>query len=140
MQDDPKETDVAEAGTILIATSDGVLADSLRFSLELEGFDAEFCDECSLLPAMTARKPPGCLVLDQDVFTRMVDSEAEPLLAEIGIPVVLMVGHTTQRVLARAKAAGVTKVIEKPLLGGVLFDAIRTALREKGSSPALRPS
>ena len=136
-----KEIDLAEGGTILIATSDGVLADSLRFSLELEGFDAEFCDECSLLPAMTARQAPGCLVLDQDVFTRMVDGAAEPLLAELGIPVVLMVGHTTERVLARAKAAGVTKVVEKPLLGGVLFEAIRTVLHGKGSSsPALKPS
>jgi FixJ family two-component response regulator len=130
--------DLSEAGTILIATSDGVLADSLRFSLELEGFAAEFCDESSLLPAMSARRTPGCLVLDQDVFTRMIDGEAEPLLAELGIPVVLMVGHTTQRVLARAKAAGVTNVVEKPLLGGVLFKAIRDALHGKGSiNPAL---
>ena len=115
----PKETGLAQAATILIATGDGVLADSLRFSLELEGFDAQFCDEC-------------CLLLDQDVFTRMVDGEAEPVLAEIGIPVVLMVGHSTQRVLARAKAAGVTNVVEKPLLGGVLCDAIRHALHGKG--------
>jgi hypothetical protein len=28
-----------------------------------------------------------------------------------------------------AMAAGVTTVVEKPLLGGVLFDAIRSALR-----------
>ena len=126
-----------EARTILIAVADGVLADSLRFSLELEGFDAQFCDESSLLPAMRGRQTPGCLVLDQDVFTRMVDGETEPVLAGIGIPVVLMVGHTTQRVLARAKAAGVTNVIEKPLLGGVLCDAIRNALHGKGpSSPA----
>lgn len=129
-----------EARTILIAVADGVLADSLRFSLGLEGFDAEFCDECSLLPAMM-EQIPGCLVLDQDVFTRMLDGECEPVLAEIGIPVVLMVGDTTQRVLARAKAAGVTKVVEKPLLGAVLFEAIRHALRGKRpSGPALGSS
>ena len=131
---------MVEAGTILIATSDGVLADSLRFSLELEGFDVELCDECSLLPAVTAQQMPGCLVLDQDVFTRMVDGEFEAPFAEIGIPVVLLVGHETERMLARAKASGVSRVVEKPLLGGVLFEAIRTVLREKGSSPALRPS
>jgi FixJ family two-component response regulator len=135
-----KEMDLSEAGTILIATSDGVLADSLRFSLELEGFDVELCDECSLLPAVTAQEMPGCLVLDQDVFTRMVDGESDAPFAEIGIPVVLMVGHKTERMLARAKTSGVSRVVEKPLLGGVLFEAIRTALREKGSSPALGPS
>jgi FixJ family two-component response regulator len=132
-----KEIVLPEASTILIAVADGVLADSLRFSLELEGFDAKFCDECSLLPAMTARHTPGCLVLDQDVFTRILDGEAKPLLAKIGIPVVLMVGHKTQRVLDRAKAAGVTKVVEKPLLGGVLFDAIRTALHGNGAPGSL---
>lgn len=133
-----KESALPEPGTILIAVTDGVLADSLRFSLELEGFDVKFCDECSLLSAMAGRQTPGCLVLDQDVFTRIVDGEAEAVLAEIGIPVVLMVGHSTQRVLARAKAAGVTNVVEKPLLGEVLCDAIRNALHGKGSSsPAL---
>jgi hypothetical protein len=41
-----------------------------------------------------------------------------------------MVECQTGRVLARAEAAGVTKVVEKPLLGSVLFDAIKTAMRD----------
>jgi len=39
-----------------------------------------------------------------------------------------MVNQRTQRVLDHALAAGVTTIVEKPLLGGVLFDAIRSAL------------
>ena len=62
------------ADTILIAVSDGVLADSLRFALELEGFVARFCDEQSLLSDM-GRGQGACLVLDQDVFARMVASD-----------------------------------------------------------------
>ena len=58
----------------------------------------------------------------------MVDGKGDRRFAEFGIPVVLMVGHKTERVVARAEEAGVTSVVEKPLLGGVLFDAIRTAL------------
>ena len=38
-----KEIVLPETSTILIAVADGVLADSLRFALELEGFDAKFC-------------------------------------------------------------------------------------------------
>jgi len=72
---------VSKAGTILIATGDGVLADSLRFSLELEGFEAKLCDELSLLPALAASEAPGC--------------------------------------------------VEKPLLGGVLLEAIRKAMGAK---------
>ena len=129
------EADLAQAETILIAVNDGVLADSLRFSLELEGFATRFCDESSLFPAMSApRAEGGCLVLDQDVFMRMVEDEDDGVLAGKGMPVVLMVSLSTKRVLARAEAAGVTEVVEKPLLGGVLFDTIRQVLDRAGRS------
>ncbi|MET0688740.1 MAG: hypothetical protein ABWY38_06030 [Methyloceanibacter sp.] len=121
--------------SILIAVADGVLADSLRFSLELEGFDAALCDERSLLP-MKARSAPGCLVLDQDVFARMADGEELAALAELGIPIVLMVGQPTPRLLDRARAAGVTRVVEKPLLGGILSDAVKHALDDVASQKA----
>jgi len=120
---------LAEAGTILIAVGDGVVADSLRFSLELEGFEVRLCDEHSLLPALGAPEAADCLVLDQDRFARIVDGKGDRRLAAFDIPIVLMVGHKTERVLARAKAAGVTEVVEEPLLGRVLCDAIRTTLR-----------
>jgi hypothetical protein len=51
---------------------------------------------------------PGLLVLDQDVFTRLNGHERS--IKEIGIPIVLMVGHKTDRPMQRAKAAGVGKV------------------------------
>jgi FixJ family two-component response regulator len=133
------EADLAEAETILIAVNDGVLADSLRFSLELEGFATRFCDESSLFPAMSAPRPRGgCLVLDQDVFARMVEDEDGGILADKGMPVVLMVSISTKWVLARAEAAGVTEVVEKPLLGGVLCDAIRQAIDGEEDSNVAR--
>jgi DNA-binding NtrC family response regulator len=119
------ENHLAEAATILIAVGDGVLADSLRFSLELEGYAVRLCDEYSL-PRTIASQPQSCLVLDQDVFARMTDRRLDSL----GVPVILMVERQTGRVLARAEAAGVTKVVEKPLLGNVLFDAIKTAMKD----------
>jgi FixJ family two-component response regulator len=120
-----KENDLAEAATILIAVSDGVLADSLRFSLELEGYAVRLCDEYNL-PRANAGEPQSCLVLDQDVFARMTDRRFDAL----GVPVILMVESRTGRLLARAEAAGVTKVVEKPLLGNVLCDAIKTAMQD----------
>jgi hypothetical protein len=120
-----KENELAEAATILIAVGDGVLADSLRFSLELEGYAVRLCDEHSL-PRTIASQPQSCLVLDQDVFARMTDRRLDAL----GVPVILMVERQTGRVLARAEAAGVTKVVEKPLLGNVLFDAIKTTMQD----------
>ena len=130
---------MVEAATILIAVGDGVLADSLRFSLELEGFEVKLCDEHSLFRAMAADEASGCVVLDQDVFARTVDGEDGRRFAAYGIPVVLMVGHKTERVVACAEKAGVTNVVEEPLLGRVLFDAIRTALRKTPSGGPARP-
>jgi hypothetical protein len=124
-----QENDLAEAATILIAVGDGVLADSLRFSLELEGYAVELCDEYSLPRAIGAGEPQACLVLDQDVFTRM-----NCRFQGLGVPVILMVECQTRLVLARAQAAGITKVVEKPILGGVLFEAIKTAMKD-GPTP-----
>ena len=130
-----------EAATILIAVGDGVLADSLRFSLELEGFAVKLCDEYSLLSEAAANGSPRCLVLDNGVFTRMLDSSGGRLFTEFGIPVVLLVGLKNERTLARAKDAGVTKVLEQPLLGATLCDAIGAAFDEcRLSHKVPRPS
>lgn len=131
----PKEKDLAEPATILIGVGDGVLADSLRFSLELEGYAVKLCDEYSLLRAIAAGEKQGCLVLDQDVFARMMDRR----FYAFGVPVVLMVECQTGRVLARAEAAGVTRVVEKPILGSVLSEAIKTAIKESPPSGQRRP-
>ena len=120
--------EVPKAGTILIATRDGVLADSLRFSLELEGFAARLCDEISLFSSLAATERPGCLVLDQDVFDHMVEGKSDRLLAESAIPVVLLVEARTRRLLERANAACIAKIVEKPLLGEIMVEAVRDVI------------
>jgi len=123
---------VQKAGLILIATRDGVLADSLRFSLELEGFSARLCDELSLFSSLAATDRPGCLVLDQDVFDHMVEEKSDRLLAESSIPVVLLVETSTQRLRNRASEAGIVSIVEKPRLGRVLLDAVEDAIDGRG--------
>jgi FixJ family two-component response regulator len=117
---------LAEPATILIAVGDGVLADSLRFSLELEGYEVKLCDEYSLPRALGVGARQACLLLDQGIFARMADRR----LDAYGVPVILMTEGRNGRMLARAEAAGVTKVVETPLLGAVLFDAIKGALEQ----------
>ena len=119
---------MAEADTILIAVRDGVLADSLQFSLEVEGFDTRFCDEHSLCALMSA--PTACLVLDEDVFLRVAEEGRAALLSGHRTPVILMTPDAKTRVLAHAERRGIT-VLETPILGGVLFDAIRQAIEKK---------
>jgi FixJ family two-component response regulator len=132
-----KERDLLEPATILIGVGDGVLADSLRFALELEGFRVRLCDEYSLSRELLEGATNVCLVLDQGVFARL-DAGGWPFVE--GIPVVLIVGHQNARVTARAKAAGVAKVVEAPLVGGVLFEAIRSVLDASYSRSPQRPA
>lgn len=117
---------MAEATTILIAVGDGVLADSLRFSLELEGYEVKLCDEYSLPRTIGVGGRQACVLLDQDVFARLADRR----LDAYGVPVILMTEDRNGQTLARAEAAGVTRLVETPLLGAVLFDAIKTAIEQ----------
>jgi hypothetical protein len=110
---------LAKSGTVLIAVRDQVLADSLLFSLELEGYEARLCEPPKLRT---------CLLLDQDVFSALGSRGGTLPLTRFGLPTVLMVNQRTQRIMDHAMVAGVTSVVEKPLLGGVLFDAIRSAV------------
>jgi DNA-binding NtrC family response regulator len=117
---------LAEAGTVLIAVRDSVLADSLRFSLELEGYEARLCEPP--LERLADVELRTCLLLDQEVFTTLCARGGAGILTRFELPTVLMVNQRTQRLMDHATAAGVSSVVEKPLLGGVLFEAIRSAL------------
>ena len=117
---------LAEAGTVLIAVRDPVLANSLRFSLELEGYEAKLCER-PLDPPVDGELRT-CLLLDHEVFTTLWGRGGTGVLTRFGLPTVLMVNQRTRRLMDHANAAGVTTVLEKPLLGGVLFEAIRSVL------------
>jgi FixJ family two-component response regulator len=70
-----------------------------------------------------------CVVLD-DRNTRM---DCFALLGhlrarDIAVPSILLSSHVTKRIRARAKAAGVWTVLEKPLLDDVLWDTIRSII------------
>jgi hypothetical protein len=116
---------LAVSGTVLIAVRDSVLADSLRFSLELEGYEAKLCEPPLASPADGELRT--CLLLDQEVFTALYGRGGRAS-TRFDLPTVLMVNQRTRRLMDHANAAGVTAVVEKPLLGGVLFEAIRSAL------------
>ena len=119
---------MAKAGTVIIAVGDSVLAESLRFSLELEGYETRVCKPPIEQPAGLRT----CVLVDQDVFGTLWEKRGE-VLTRFGLPTVLMVNQRTPRLMDHASALGVTAVIEKPLLGSALFDAIRSVL-DQGAS------
>lgn len=123
---------MSQTGTVLIAVGDGILADSLRFSLELEGYETRFCDEHALSPLLRAPcVRSACVVLDQDVFSRVADAGDKKLPCDSCVPIILMVSQKTEQILAKARLGGVTTVLEKPILGGVMLETIRQAIESK---------
>ena len=98
----------------------------MRFSLELEGYEAKLCEQPLERPSDAELRT--CLLLDQEVFAALCGRGGIRALTRFRLPTVLMVNQRTQRLMDHANAAGVTTVLEKPLLGGLLLEAIRSTL------------
>ena len=124
-----KNTNKAQpATTVLVVDDDPAVRNSLKFSLELEGFivrlyagGRELLDDPDL-PAC------GCLVVDQ-VMPGMTGLEMVDALRRRGIssPAVLITPNAGGKLRQRAATVGVV-VIDKPFFGNALVDAIRASL------------
>jgi FixJ family two-component response regulator len=110
--------------TVLVVDDDPAVLGSLRFSLEIEGYAVTtFVSADEALAA--ALVPADCLVIDHN----LQGMNGLDLVGEIrrrggGGAAVLVTSHPPQVLRARAAAAGVA-IIEKPLLGNALIEAIR---------------
>ena len=117
---------------IVIDNDDAVLA-SLRFSLELEGFPVESYRTGGELLARAALPGSGCLVVDYNLpdmtGIELVDSLRR---ARVRLPAILITTNPSARLRRRAAQAGVP-IVEKPLLGNALLDAIDAALADSAA-------
>jgi two-component system response regulator FixJ len=112
---------------ILIAADDLAVGDALQFALRLEGYSVHIHREGAGLLADPALAQAACMILDD----RKPHLDAFELLAQLResaapAPVILLTGHATKGLRARAATAGVRSVLEKPLLDDVLLDSLRS--------------
>lgn len=130
-----KSRSVRDCGTVVVIDDDVAVRNSLKFTLEVEGFAVRiFADGQELLDD-TPLTPCDCLVVDQNL-PRMNGLE---LIAELRrrnnkVPAILITTHPNDAVRRQASAAGVP-IVEKPLLNSLLFDTIRDAMPDR--SPPL---
>jgi two-component system, LuxR family, response regulator FixJ len=113
---------------LLVVDDDGAVLNSLKFCLEIEGFVVRVYGDGQALLNDTDLPSFGCLVIDYS----MPDMTGLELLAKlrsvgIGLPAVLITGHPGLALRRQAAEAGIA-LIEKPLLGNGLTEAIRGAL------------
>jgi len=118
---------------VIVIDDDRAVRNSLKFSLELEGFSvhAYGCGG-DLLGSATAFAG-ACLVVDQnmpgmtglDLIARLRDRD-------VSTPAILITTHPSARLKERAAKAHVP-IIEKPLLGNALVDTIRDVCAHQNS-------
>ncbi|MDR3533872.1 MAG: response regulator [Rhodopila sp.] len=118
---------------VLIVDHDQAVRDALQFALRLEGLCVHVHSGGAALLADPDLSRAGCVVLDErmpqmDGFALLDNLQAR----NIALPAILLTSHATTMVKARADAAGVRMVLEKPLLGNVLIDNIRDILSVNG--------
>lgn len=114
---------------VMIVDDDQAVRDSLQFALRLEGLCVHVHNGGAALLADPCLNRAGCVVLGDrmrtmDGFTLLKTLRTnDPELATI-----MLTSHATPRIRARAEAAGVRKVLEKPLLDNALVEDIRSIL------------
>lgn len=117
---------------IVVVDDDHAVLHSLSFALRSEGFDVVAYDNGLAFLATDEPQPPACVVLDQDL-QGMTGIEIAHALRERGstLPLIMVSGAVTPALRHRALAAGFGAVLEKPLLGDELGDAVKAALSQR---------
>jgi FixJ family two-component response regulator len=123
----PRPTPYARS-LVIIVDDDAAVREALMFTLELEGFDVEGLGSGEALLQSDLPEVGTCLVVDERL-PGMSGFEAlrRLRLREVRLPALLMTSHPDFHLRAAARLAGLP-ILEKPLLGDVLSDAIRAAL------------
>jgi FixJ family two-component response regulator len=113
---------------VLVVVGDPAVRASMQFALETEGLAVRVLATGADLLAIHRWPRRGCLVIDQnlpgmdgvDLIDRLRDRG-------IAMPTILLAAFPDRTLKQRAAATG-TMVVEKPLLGSALTEALRTAL------------
>ena len=119
----------APKDVVLVIDDDMAVLGSLKFSLEIEGFAVEVFRTAEEFLDRSPLPPAACLVVDY----RLPAMDGLELVARlrargIAFPAILITTNPSEAVHRRADAAGLA-IVEKPLLGNALGEAIRSALR-----------
>lgn len=114
--------------TAIVVDDDEALLAALRFSLELDGLRVETHRSSETVVLETLPTSNACLVLDYRLSTANgLDLLARLRAGGVALPAILITSHASLAVRDNARAAGAV-LIEKPLLGDTLVEAIRAAL------------
>jgi FixJ family two-component response regulator len=115
---------------VVVVDDDPAVLSALKFALELEGLQIAVYRNGRELLAEPVLPSSGCLVIDY----KLPGADGLSLLADlrargITLPAILITSHPTQSLRRRA-AAVAAPIVEKPLLGDALSNAVWATLAE----------
>jgi two-component system, LuxR family, response regulator FixJ len=120
---------------ILIVDDDAAVRNSLKFSLEAEGYRVRAYATPNELLNEPSLPDQSCLIVNYNM-PPMNGLEFVARLRDrhLSIPVILATGHLSDNIRRRAARAGVF-TIEKPFLGNHLFDCVERAFEQGAKAP-----
>jgi two-component system, LuxR family, response regulator FixJ len=129
----PQRNLAASRPLIIVVDDDPAVRNSLKFSLEIEGFLVRLYASGSELLGERDIPRCSCLVVDQkmagitglDLISKLRDQS-------ISAPAILITSHPTAELARRAASANVS-IVEKPLLGNALLEQIHHACSQAGN-------
>lgn len=103
-----------QAGIVGIVDDDPAVLDSLKFLLEVVGYDVATYASAAEYLANGARQP-ACLIVDQHM-PQMTGLELAQKLRDAGsgIPILLITGSPSPAIVSLAAQLGIVNVLEKP--------------------------
>ena len=118
---------------VVVVDDDPAVRNSLRFSLEIEGFSVRTYSDGDELLNDTDLGASSCLVVDHNLpGTNGLQTIVKLRERHISVPAILVTSHPSALLMERAAKAGIP-IVEKPLMDDELIDRIRAAIGHSGS-------
>jgi two-component system response regulator FixJ len=119
---------------VFVVDDDSAVRNSIKFALELEGFEVRAYRNARELLAEDTLPPPGCVVVDYHLpGMNGLDLVAKLRERNRALPAVLITS-ANESLRSRAAASGIS-MVDKPMLGAPLLSAVRAAFDDAKPLP-----
>jgi two-component system, LuxR family, response regulator FixJ len=123
-----RESPPPKRSLIVVVDDDAAVRNSLKFSLEIEGYAVRVCSDAAEALASEGIVDCACFVIDQNMpGMNGLELAGKLRQGRMPAPVILITSHPSAALSDRAMRADIP-IVEKPLLGNALLDTIRAAI------------
>ena len=117
---------------VVVIDDDPAVRGSLEFSLQTEGFNVQAYASGAELLKQADLPACGCVVVDYFLpGMNGLELALELRKRHMALPIILITTHPSRTLSESAGAVGI-EIVEKPLLGNLLSERIRAAIRPCG--------